>query len=165
MRPIVLIYSHDLMFQSVKQESSLLAVRKSDNEGNPLYESLVLDEAYLPKFRELFFNAQAQVTLCLAAYMRSVPTEPIYIERQDFSKDRDFVIHLSLSDDFNLHMVKPIEDYIFNFLKDWIMYQWLETKSTNDAVLFLNKTEKYKTDLMISLSQKSILRGRKHRLF
>lgn len=154
-----------MMFQAVKQEASLLAIRKTDNEGTPLFEQLVFDEAYLPKFRELFFNAQSQITPSLAAYMRDIPTEPTYFERQDFSKDRDYTFSLLMPSDFNMHMARPIEDYIFNFMKDWIMYQWLETKSPVDAATFLAKTEKYKIDLMIGLSQKTKPRRRPHRLF
>lgn len=60
---LTFIYSHDDIFGSVKQESSLHSIRQTDKDGNPMFETLVFDEAYLIKFRELFFNAQAQIIL------------------------------------------------------------------------------------------------------
>lgn len=103
-----------------------------------MFENLVFDEAYLSKFRELFLNAQAKLRPILSTYQKDIPVEPEYFERKDFSKNRDFVCHLNMPDDFDANLGRVIEDCIFNFLKDWIMYKWLETKMPDIALVFLN---------------------------
>lgn len=150
---ITLIYPHDDIFAAVKQESSLYSIRQTDKDGKPMFETLVFDEAYLVKFRELFFNAQAQVIPTLSAYIRHIDREA-YFERKDFSKDRDFILHLEMPENFNRHMEKPIEDYVFNFLKDWIIYKWLETKMPETAAAFLASVMGYEERL------KSVLNSR-----
>ncbi len=160
---LTFIYSHDLMFEAVKQEASLLAIRKADSDGNSLFENLVFDEAYLPTFRQLFFNAQGQIIPSLSGYLKDVPISPQYFERQDFSKNRDYTFVLAMPDRFNMHMARPIEDYIFSFIKDHIMYKWLETKSPNDASVFRLNTEQYKMNLMSALAKRTmVIRRRGH---
>lgn len=154
MIPLIFIYTHDMMFQAVKEEASQLAIRKADKDGNPLFEQLVFDEAYLIKFRQLFFNAQANIIPTIAVYMKCIPTDAKYFERQDFTKDRDYTFSLLMPCDFNKHVTKQIEDCIFNFIKDWIMYKWLKTKSPTDAAYFLEDAEQSKTDLRIALSKR-----------
>ena len=149
------------MFQAVKQESSLYSIRQTDKDGNPMFESLVFDEAYLPKFRELFFNAQAQIVPTLSAYQKNTPVKSEYFERRDFSRNRDFICYLNMPDDFLMQMARPIEDYIFNFLKDWIMYKWLETKIPNTSVTFLTNcigvdgSGGYKSDIKGALERRT----------
>lgn len=55
MIPLVFVFSHDGIFQGVKQESSQLGIRKSDKEGTSVFEQVVFDEGSFFKFRELFF--------------------------------------------------------------------------------------------------------------
>ena len=142
MKPVTFIYSHDSIFQGVKQEASLLAVRRTDKDGNSLFGQMVFDEAYLPKFRELFFDAQAEVTPALSAYMKDIPAEPEYFETQDFSKNRDYSFSLIMPDDFNFHVVRPLDIKIKQFLIAYIMYRWLETKLTGDAAVFQQRADK-----------------------
>lgn len=144
--PITFIFTHDSIFQGVKQEASQLAIRKSDKEGNSLFEQLVFDEAYLPKFRELFFDAQAEVTPALSAYMKEIPADPMCFETQDFSKDRDYIFHLLMPEDFNRHMVKPIDIKIKQFITAYIMYRWLETKVPELAATFFERAMKVKDE-------------------
>ncbi|GAB6119221.1 hypothetical protein [Dysgonomonas termitidis] len=161
MKLLTFIFSHEQVFRAVKQESSQLAVRRQDKNGNPLFEQLVFDEAYLPRFRELFFHAQGQVAPVLAAYQKDIPVNVSYFERADFTTDRDYIVYLGMDDDFNMHMARPVEDYIFHFIKDWIMYEWLKDKSPDDASVYLAGTGKYRTDIMIGLAQKINVRRRR----
>lgn len=155
MNILTFIFTHDAVFKAVKQDSSLMAARKVDDGGSPLFDNLVFDEAYLIKFRELFFNAQGQITPSFSAYLKEIPAEIEYFERGDFSKDRDFILQVLMPCNFNMHMKRPLEDYIFNFLKDWIMYQWLETKDPATAAVYLEKTEKEKSDIKRCLSMRT----------
>ena len=141
MNPLVFIYSHDQVFTEVKRESSLLAERKFDQKGDSLFEQVVFDEEYLGLFRQLFFEAQAEVTVTLSAYMKDVPVEADYFETQDFSKDRDYVFYLAMPEDWNYHLYKPVDVKVKEFLVAYIMYRWLETKLPEEAqVYFMRAT-------------------------
>lgn len=144
--PLTFIYSHDNIFQGVKMESSLSYKNKVDAEGNNLFEQLVFDEAYFPKFRELFFDAQAEITPALSAYMKDVPVEPAYHESQDFSKDRDYIFHLLMPEDFDRHMTHSIDIKIKQFIIAYIMYRWLEIKLPSDAAIFAERAVKVKDE-------------------
>jgi hypothetical protein len=145
-KPVVFIYSHDAILQDVKQESSHLAVRKRDKEGfsldkedNSYFEMLVFDEAYLIKFRELFFDAQSEVTSAVSAYLKDVPAFTKYLEEEDFRKDRDYTFALALPDDFNFHMVEPVNVKIRQYLIAYILFRWLETKLPEEASVYLER--------------------------
>lgn len=161
MIPLTFIYSHDSVFQSVKQESSQLAIRKKDNEGNSMFENLVFDEAYLIKFRELFFQAQAKVTPALSKYMKDVPVEPECYEKQDFTKNRDYIFHLLMPDDFNQSLRHSIDISIDKFLYEYILYEWLKTKSPQDAATYLESANDALKDVKSNLEVRTKPRRRK----
>lgn len=133
---VSLTFPHDDVLEAVKQESSLYSIRQSDKDGNPMFEYLVFDEAYLSKFRELFFNAQAQLAPVLAAYQKYLPDNDDPLERRDFSNNKDYVVPLWVPNNFPSRLIRTVEDGIFSFLKDWIMYKWLETKDPNTAAVY-----------------------------
>ena len=139
MNPLTFTYSHDNIFASVKMEASLLAVRRYDKNDNNMFDELVFDEAYLILFRQLFFEAQAEVTVALSAYMREVPVEPDNFETQDFSKDRDFVFWLVMPEDWNFHLARPVDIKVKEFIVAYIMYRWLETKLPDEALIYLQR--------------------------
>ena len=139
MRPLTFIYSHDNIFASVKQESSLLAVRRKDENGDSLFENLVFDEAYLILFRQLFFDAQAEVTPALSAYMKEVPVKPEFFETQDFSSNRDYTFYLLMPDDWNFHLSRPLNIKVKQFIVAYIMYRWLETKLPQESAVYLER--------------------------
>ena len=155
MNPLIFIYSHDAVFASVKRESSYLAKRKLDPEGESLFEQIVFDEEYPGLFRELFFDAQAEVTPALSAYMKDVPVEADYFETQDFSKDRDYVFYLAMPDDWNFHLVKPVETKVREFLTAYIMYRWLETKMPQEAATYLQRATSVLDDAKILLEKRT----------
>ncbi|MDR0823887.1 MAG: hypothetical protein LBN74_02260 [Prevotella sp.] len=165
MKPLTFIYSHENVFQGVKQESSQHAIRKSDKDANPLFEQLVFDEAYLPKFRELFFDAQAEVTSAVSRYMRDIPAEPEYFETQDFSKDRDYTFSLLMPDDFDMHMAKPCDIKIKQFLIAYIMYRWLETKLPEESAIYMERAGSVLSEAKNLLERRLNPIRRKHRLW
>ena len=165
MKPLIFIFPHDIIFQGVKQESSQLAIRKSDKEGNPLFEQIVFDEAYLPKFRELFFDAQAEVTPAVSRYMRDVPVESEYFEYQDFSKNRDYTFVLAMPDDFNMHIGKPVDIKIRQFLIAYIMYRWLETKLPDEANVYMERANAVLQEAKGLLERRTKAIRRSHRLW
>jgi len=155
MNPVTFIYSHDNIFAAVKEESSLLAERQFSKDGDGLFEQIVFDEEYLRLFRSLFFEAQAEVTAALSAYMKDVPVGPDYFEVQDFSKDRDYVFYLAMPDDWNYHLVKPVDTKVREFLVAYVMYRWLETKLPEEAIVYLNRATAVLDDAKILLEKRT----------
>jgi hypothetical protein len=144
MIPLILIYPHDHILEDVKQESSLLAVRKRDRQGfsvdvddNSYFDLLVFDEDYFIKFRELFFDAQAEVIHVLSTCTRDVPAEGAYVDEKDFSRNRNFRLALLMPDEWNVHLSKALDSKVREFLIAYIMYRWLETKLPDEAATFL----------------------------
>lgn len=141
MKTPTFIYSHDSAFQGVKQDSSLFSKDKIDKDGNSLFENLVFDEAYLPKFRELFFDAQAEVSEAISSYLKDIPVEPEYFEQNDFSKNRDYIFFLLLPDNFTSAMIRPLDIKIRQFIIAYIMYRWLELKQVSEYQLYQSRSE------------------------
>lgn len=142
MKPILLFYAHDHIFQAVKQESSLYAERKRDKEGNTEFDEFVFDEEYLIKFRELFFDAQTEITAVLSAYMRDVPPDMSCLDMQDFSENRDYRLVLAMPETWNYHLVRPLNIEIKQYMVAYILYRWLETKRPEDAAVYALRAEK-----------------------
>lgn len=155
MTPLIFIYPHDDIFQSVKLEASLYAERKYNPEGDIQFEILVFDEEYFILFRQLFFEAQAEVTVALSAYKKDVPVEPDYFETKDFSKNRDYIFYLSMPDDWNFHLTHPVDIKIKEFLTAYIMYRWLETKVPQDAAMYLQRATSVLSDVKRMLENRT----------
>jgi hypothetical protein len=155
MKPLLFLYPHDDIFQDVKQESSLLAERVNDKEGNSLFESLVFDEEYLTLFRQLFSDARSYVTPALSAYMKDVPVESEFYQAQDFTNDRNFELILSMPEDFNFHLSKPVDARIRQFLVAYILHRWLETKAPEQAEIYRARAEKVLTEAKSLLDKRT----------
>ncbi|NDV46106.1 hypothetical protein D0T49_03500 [Paludibacter sp. 221] len=148
------IYTHDLIQQLVKQETSLLAERRftelKDGSKESLFDKLVMDEEYDVLFRRLFGEAHADIiTKIPVNYLADTPTdlEPVYREFPDFSVDRDFNLYLEMHNDFPLQFRKSIDIKIQQYLIDNICYRWLETKSPNDAATYYSRLDKAIEDI------------------
>lgn len=165
MKLLTFIYSHESIFHDVKQESSQFAIRKSDKSGNPMFEHIVFDEAYLPRFRELFFDAQSEVTPSVSRYLRDVPYKAEYFETQDFSKNKDYTFSLILPDDFNMHMSKPIDIKIKQFIIAYIMYRWLETKLPEESAIYMQRANMVLSEAKGLLERRLNPIRRSHRLW
>ena len=141
MKPVVFVFSHDNIFSGVKQEASLLSVRMKDDKDNPLFDELVFDEAYLTKFRELFFDAQAGMDLVLSKFMKGVPVGMGCLETKDFSKDRDYEVFLAPPAHWNFHLQKPLDIKIKEYLIAYILWRWLETKDLSLAIVYRQRCD------------------------
>jgi hypothetical protein len=162
MKPLVLIYPKDNIFEDVKQEASLYAERKYDKEGTPIFEQLVFDEEYDTKFRELFLDARAAVGGILAPHMKGVPSKMGYFEQTDYEDMTNCRYYLSMRDNWNSHYRMPLDTNIRQFFIAYIMYRWLETKAPEDAAIYYQRCEKLKEEIKTALdAQLGVLR-RKH---
>jgi hypothetical protein len=143
-------------------EASQFAVRRFDKEGESLFDELVFDEAYIPKFRELFLEGQAELISAMSGYMKDVPVNHEYFETQDFSKDRDFRFELAMDDDFNFHLAKAIDIKLKEFLVTYILYRWFETKTPEYASIYRERLVKVKEEIKEMLKIKTKPRERYH---
>ena len=137
---LTLIQTHDDIFKGVKMESSYLAERKVDGQGSPTFEDFVFDEEYLILFRSLFFDARANVTSATVAYVKGMAPDAFYFDGQNFDTEKDFVLQLTMPDNFVQQMNNSVNIKMKEYLVCFIMYRWLETKS-NEATTYLQRAE------------------------
>jgi hypothetical protein len=130
-------------------------LRKFIVDNSNLFDELVFDEAYIPKFRELFFEGQAELISTLSGYTKDVPATSGYFETQDFSKDRDFRFELAMDNDFNSHLTKAVDIKIKEFLVAYILYRWLETKTPEYAAIYFERLTKVKDEIRRMLEIKT----------
>ena len=164
------VYTHDRIQNGVKEETSLIAVRRNyvpptDRRGaqvniaggQPLFKELVMDEAYDTMFRRLFLEAHAEVVKVIPTrYLQTTPTDltPVYHEFPDFHKDRDFLLFVDVGDNYPPQYRKSIDILIQRYLIDYICYRWFETKSPEDAVTFFGRLEKTTQDIVNLLNKR-----------
>lgn len=145
---IYFIFSHDSIQKAVKQETSLLAERKTidtQNGERSFFEELVMDEEYDILFRRLFLEAHAEIMKIIPPkFLNSTPTDlsSTFTEFQDFRQDRDFALWLNTKCDFTEQYKKSIGIKIQQFLVDYICWRWLETKSPQDAITYYSRLNK-----------------------
>ena len=159
MKTIYFLFTHDSMQKAVKEETSLLAERRSaGNDPSELYnDQLVMDEEYDTLFRRLFQEAHAEIiTLIASNYLADTPTdtEPLFREFPDFSEDRDFALWLNMHDDFPMQYHKSIDIKLNQFVIDFICWRWLETKAPQEALSYYNRTFKSMKDVQNMLIRK-----------
>ena len=140
------IFSHDSIAEAVKQESSLHAVRKQTEEGDNLFEELVFDEEYYRKFRELFFEAQAEVIDRYSPYMEHAVEGGYFDEEYLFQEgktnmEEDFTFTLHMPPDYNQFYNKMVTIKTREFIVAYIMYRWLESKSPEEAAIYKNRAD------------------------
>lgn len=164
MEPLIFIYTHDDIFEGVKQESSQLGVRQRDESGS-LFDRLVFDEAYFSKFRELFFDAQSEVAPVVSRYAEEIEANSACFETQDFSTNRDYMFTLFMPDRFMMSMKRPVYICIRQFFIAYILYRWLETKLPDVSSIYLVRANETLLRVKALLEMRSGPTRRAHRLW
>lgn len=152
---LVYLFTHDLIQQDVKQETSLIAERRTavnrqTGEEKPLYEQLVMDEEYDYLFRRLFGEAQAEVMAAIPSRcLRETPTDlkPLVLEHREYDDNRDWLLVLHTPEAFSRQYRKALDSTIEGLLVDYICWRWLETKSAEDAQWYLARIEPRKGEI------------------
>ncbi len=142
---VTYIITGDLLAKAVKQETSLLAVRRNkeykDGTIENMMDVLVMDEDYEITFKRLMLDGKADIILNISSNMIvDTPTDliPAYSEFPDFRQDRDFILHLNMHEDWPIQYKKTVENKIQQYLIDYICYRWFETKSPNDSAIYFS---------------------------
>ncbi len=161
LEPILVPYmfSRDHIMTAVKQEASLYAERKQTETGESLFDELVFDEEYNMKFRELFFDAQANVLDRYSPYLNYLPEPPVDIfEEADTTKNIDFSFSLLMPCDYNHHYNKMINIKTREYIVAYIMYRWLETKVPQEAAVYKDRADSTLIDARAYLEKRIVKR-------
>lgn len=161
------LFTHDLIQQDVKQETSLIAerrfaVNKKTGEETPLYEQLVMDEEYDYLFRRLFNEAQAAVISVIPSRcLKDTPTDlkPL-LEHREYDDNKDWLLVLRAPERFAPQYRKALDSEIEGLLVDLICFRWLETKSPEDAQGYFVRSEQRKEAIKKILSKGYKAEGR-----
>lgn len=151
------IQTHDTILKAVKLESTLLAERRNDQQGNSMFDDLVFDEEYLILFRDLFFDARANVTSACTAYMKDVSDITLF-DTNNFEQDKDFSIQLKLPDTFVIAVNNSVDSKMKSYLVAYIMYRWLETKLPNESVVYLTRATTHLQDMKRYLEMRTSMK-------
>lgn len=152
------IFTHERIADAVKQESSLYAERKVTAEGENLFEHFVFDKEYNRKFRELFFDAQAEVMDRYSPYMEYELNDACVFEEADYETDKDFAFTLRMPTDYNKIYNKQVGIKTREFIVAYIMYRWLETKSAEEAAVYKNRADMTLIDARAYLEKRIAVR-------
>lgn len=153
------IFNHDHIMNAVMQESAHYAERKFSEAGDQLFENLVFDEEYELKFRELFFDAQANVLDRFSPYMNYIKeSDTAMFEEANVDRDRDFTFSLLMPRDYNQQYNKSVSIKTREYLVAYIMYRWLETKVPQDAAIYKERAENTLIDARAYLEKRLVRR-------
>lgn len=151
--------------QQVEHEITVLAKRRADQQGTPLYDQIVLDADHYLLFRSYFHEAAAQIAAHLTAYTKH-QHRPLGEDTPDITgKDEDFFITLTMPDTFPHSTAHIIHNTIYGYITAWIIYRWLETKLPQEALLFRQKAEEKRRDLNFRLEIRTVPVRRPYRLY
>lgn len=158
---MILTYIHtsEGILKAVKQESSLLAVRRTDEQGTPTFDQLVFDEGYMILFRELFFDARANVVSACSTYMKDM-IDTTAFEASNFNKDVDFAIQLNV-EGFITAFNDSVDIKMRAYIVAYIMYRWLETKLPKEAEIYLMRATTHLHDMVRFLEMRKPRKIRK----
>jgi hypothetical protein len=143
-------FTKEEIFDAVKTESSLFAKDKFTDKGDPLFSKLVFDEQYsdvIPLFRQLFFEAQAEIINIIPDSLLS-DSQTTFIDEQ---APDDFTFSLSFKPGtaarYNPAYFKVITIKVKEALISYIMYRWLETKMPDYAGIYQNRFNSVLSDI------------------
>jgi hypothetical protein len=142
------------MQQRVKEESSQLAFRRQDRDGNPLFESLVMDEGYESRFRLLFYAARGELSRYVSAYTKCMRTVGGIIETGK-ERGEDYVLQLVMPADFNVSTAEGVGVNVGEFMESYILYRWLDGKLQDEADGYMARADKLKKDINADLNRRA----------
>jgi len=150
---ITVVVGFSLMQQRVKDESSQVAARAFDKDGNALFELFVLDEGYETRFRSYFASAIGEVAAFLSAYTKDMPSASFY-QDTSMASDDDFVVQLPMPATFDASLTASTGIKIEDFFEAYILFLWLSTKDAAKAEFYFARAEKLKSDINADLNKR-----------
>ena len=147
----------------VKHETTDLAKGRTNQQGQSLFDNLVMDEDQSLLFRTYFREACAMAHDKCAAYTKSSPALNGEDDADITHLDEDFYIILSMPETFPIAVSSLIDQAIYNHLITFVIYRWLETKLSNEAQLFRLRSEQNLSELSSRLERRTTLLQRPYR--
>lgn len=138
---ITLFYTEGDIFKAVKEDSSHLAERTKDKDGNSLFDDIVYDEEYMINFKRVFLEAQGYILEQCMAYIKSLPAGAEYLDNQNYDINKDFVLQLNMPETFAVQASRILDTKIRTYLIAFILYTWLKDKMPNIAANYYNELD------------------------
>lgn len=158
---ITFVHSHDTIQRYVHQETSYLAKRRfrenTQGEAIEMMDELVMDSEHDYLFRRLFQEAKSEIIFVIKpAFIADTPTDlkSVFAEYPDYRRDRDFALYLDVPNTFPVQYHKSIDTKIQQYLIDYILWRWLETKAPEEAATFKARLEKLVLEINNLLNRK-----------
>jgi hypothetical protein len=127
------------MQQRVKEETSHVAARQADSEGRSLYETFVFLASYGSLFRGYFNSATAELASSLATYTKYMPSSADYDDLSDDELYEDYIVQLPMPDNFNHSYAKAICAQMSEYVLNYVVCRWFETKLPSIAPLYAQR--------------------------
>jgi hypothetical protein len=143
------------MQERVKEESSQLAVRQRDGNGNTFFDELALDEAYETKLRAYWYQAQGEIEDCLSAYTKFLPGMSVSMDTTEAGADDNYVVQLIVPSGFHESKWKSVGFKVEEFMEAYIMYRWLETKLPGQSALYYERMTRLKPSIGGNLNMRA----------
>jgi hypothetical protein len=139
MKLITVTVSFRELQQRVKEETSHVAARQTDKEGRSLYETLVFPASYETLFRGYFNAATAGLADSLAAYTKLMPAATDCDDLSDNELYEDYIVQLPMPDNFNHSYAKPMGVYMADYVLNYVVARWFETKIPDVAQAYAQR--------------------------
>lgn len=147
----------------VEHETTDLAKGRTDQQGKPIFDILIMDTDQNLLFRTYFREAAAIAHDKCSAYTKHSPACIGEDDADVTHLDEDFYIILAMPDTFSIPTSSLIDRAIYNHLIAWTIFRWLETKLPNEAQLFRLRSEQSLSDLSTRMERRTTLLQRPYR--
>lgn len=141
--------------QRVEHETVLIAKQRTDQQGRPLYDQLVMDADSALLFRSCFREAATKAQDKCAAYTKNSPASNGEDDANVMQADEDFYAILALPETFPLSVSCLIDQAVYNHLIAWVLFRWYETKLPAEAQIFRLRSEQNLSDLTSRLERRT----------
>lgn len=149
---ITFVYEYKLVKARVEKKLAQYAVRKTDKDGNSLFEALVFDDENKDLFTEYFREAGSLFKMKAAAYLRYYPDFSTYREDESYHPE-DFTCTLLMPLHYNHNFTDMVNDEGMKLFVNYICYRWLEDKDPDGASIYLQGVETSANNIQTCLNK------------
>lgn len=133
------------VFNDVKMNTSYIA------ERTDRFDDIVFDEEYTALFHNFFMEARSVMASRISSNILEFESDGnagFFVDRQDYAEERDFIITLSLPDDWKKYLRRYVYTEMRAFATAYVIYRWLVDKIPPvQAVTVRHWMEEYESHL------------------
>ena len=160
MKLLTYTIGYEEMRRKVKEETSHLAIRQADDKGRSLFETLVFHEGYDTLFRSYFNSATASIADCFATYTKYLPASADEDDMSDRELYEDYIVQLPMPPNWNHSYAKGLETDTSDYLMNYILARWLESKLPPVSQLYEAKMREAGAKIKNKLNRRIVLTTR-----